>query len=46
MRRPPQTGRCDSCREYKPTEMVQDDWTTYLEWYELCYDCLREEEDA
>jgi hypothetical protein len=33
------TGVCESCGERKPTEVVMDDWTTVIEYYELCSDC-------
>ena len=37
------TGTCECCGESKDTELVSDDWTTRLEWYELCHDCMSDE---
>lgn len=38
------TGVCESCKKRTQTELVEDDWTTYLETYELCYECRTDDE--
>ena len=37
------TGTCEGCNKRKPTKLVADDWTTYLTWYEMCYDCMSDD---
>ena len=38
------TGICQGCNKRTVTRIVEDDWTTYLEKYEMCYECTEDDE--